>query len=55
MNIILAASTLSLVHAARIADLVPSLPDQPPLSTNWYSGLLNASDTRQFHYVFVDS
>jgi cathepsin A (carboxypeptidase C) len=55
MNIIFAASTLSLALGARIADLVPSLPDQPPLSSHWYSGLLNANDTRQFHYVYVDS
>ena len=55
MKIIFAASILSLVLTARISDFVPSLPDQPALTSHWYSGLLNASETRQFHYVFVDS
>jgi carboxypeptidase C (cathepsin A) len=55
MNLIFAASAFSLGLAARISDFVPSLPDQPALSSKWYSGLLNATVTRQFHYVYVES
>ena len=45
----------SLALAKRLTDKVSSLPMCPPLPTAWYSGYLNASPTKQLHYVFVES
>jgi carboxypeptidase C (cathepsin A) len=49
--------SIKLVLSAKLDDKVASLPDQLPLTSNWYSGLLNVSapSGRQLHYVFVDS
>ncbi len=41
--------------AAKLDDLVTSLPDQPALQQKWYSGLINSTEHKQFHYVFVES
>jgi len=46
---------LGLASAARYKDLVIGLPDINRLSSDWYSGYLDASETKQLHYVFVSS
>ena len=48
-------SLLGLARAARIQDLVLGLPDVNRMSTDWYSGYLDASPTKHLHYVFVSS
>ncbi len=34
---------------------VKNLPDQPQLTSKWYSGMLNATRGKQFHYIFIES
>ena len=46
---------LGLASAARYKDLVIGLPDINRLTSDWYSGYLDASETKQLHYVFVES
>jgi carboxypeptidase C (cathepsin A) len=47
---------LGVVYAARPKDLVTELPDiATPLTSPWYSGYLDVSDTKALHYVFVTS
>lgn len=46
---------IPLSHQENLNHLVESLPDQPELTSKWYSGLYNVSETRQLHYVLVES
>lgn len=44
------------VQGARDRDLVKSLPDvASPLTSPWYSGYLEISQTKSLHYIFVTS
>jgi carboxypeptidase C (cathepsin A) len=47
--------TDNIASAARIQDLVLGLPDVDRLNADWYSGYLDATDTKKLHYVFVTS
>jgi carboxypeptidase C (cathepsin A) len=47
--------TSRISQAARMQDLVLGLPDVDRLNANWYSGYLDASETKHLHYVFVES
>ena len=45
-----------LVSAARDRDLVKALPDVAiPMTSTWYSGYLDISETKSLHYVFITS
>jgi carboxypeptidase C (cathepsin A) len=54
-NIPLLLLLASAANAARVSDLVGSLPDLPALPSRWFSGYYNVSLTRQLHYMFVES
>lgn len=43
------------VFAARQSDKVKNLPDCDRLTTDWYSGYIDASPTKHLHYVFISS
>lgn len=46
----------SVVNADRPNDLVTKLPDcGDKLTSNWYSGYLDVSETKSLHYVFTTS
>lgn len=47
--------TANIASAARMQDLVLGLPDVDRLNADWYSGYLDATDTKKLHYVFVTS
>ncbi len=52
---IILALCFTTVFSQKISDQVKSLPDMPPLLSNWYSGYVNVSKTRSLHYVLVES
>jgi carboxypeptidase C (cathepsin A) len=41
--------------ANNVTDKMASLPDCAPLPSNWYSGFLDVSATKNLHYVFIES
>lgn len=43
------------VGALRPQDYVTALPDCNRLSSDWFSGYLQVSETKSLHYVFVSS
>ena len=51
INLLLILSVL----AKKDSDKVTSLPLCAPLPTNWFSGYLNASDTKLLHYIYIES
>jgi len=56
MKIIVALTFLITIIRGEIPEhLVKSLPDQPALTSKWYSGMLNGTHEKQFHYVFIES
>ena len=56
MKLLCLFTLLSILVLAEIpSDLVLDLPSQPNLTSKWYSGMLNSTATKQFHYVFIES
>jgi carboxypeptidase C (cathepsin A) len=54
--LVLLASMLAIALGANnVTDKVIGLPFCGPLPSKWWSGYLNASETRSLHYVFVES
>lgn len=46
---------IGFASAAKIQDLVLGIPDVNRLNSDWYSGYLDASETKHLHYVFASS
>ena len=42
-------------QGAKVQDLVVGIPDVNRLTSDWYSGYIDASETKHLHYVFVTS
>jgi carboxypeptidase C (cathepsin A) len=54
--LVLLASILGVAFCANnVTDKVTGLPFCGPLPSKWWSGYINASETRSLHYVFVES
>jgi carboxypeptidase C (cathepsin A) len=49
------AVSMATVVSAFTRDLITSMPLMPPLPTKWYSGFLDATPTKKFFYVFIES
>ena len=58
-NSMLTLAMVALVSSVRAAnnvtDKVAYLPDVAPLASNWYSGYLGVTATKQLHYIFIES
>ena len=53
-SLLIALGILTYTAYAKVdADEVTSLPDCGPLPSKWYSGYLDASDTKKLHYVYI--
>ena len=53
--LIAAATSYVFGKANNQTDKVDSLPSCAPLPSDWYSGYLDVSETKQLHYIFIKS